>query len=346
MAPKRRASFLRFLFPFLCGLLAVSLLGSFAPADEVKKPRRPARAGSDRHTPETVEDLRAIQGQVEKVLEKVMPSIVGVKIGPFQGSGVIVRKDGTVLTAGHVSSPAGQEVNLIFPGGKTVKGKTLGADAAMDSGMIKIVPEGDWPTVEMGQSDELKPGQWCIACGHPGGFKQGRSPVVRLGRILKNGSKLIVSDCTLVGGDSGGPLFDMHGRVIGIHSRISGSILVNVHVPVNAYRDHWDRLAKGEVWNDQLELFDLADDEPWLGVRGDPDAKDCTINHVLRGSPAEKGGLKPNDVVKKFDGHKVQNFTELTSLIHKKKPGDEVALVVQRGDETLRLRMVLGQREE
>ncbi|MCL6480244.1 MAG: trypsin-like peptidase domain-containing protein, partial [Firmicutes bacterium] len=71
---------------------------------------------------------------------------------------------------------------------------------------------------------------------------------VRLGRVQWRNENLIRTDCTLVGGDSGGPLFDMHGKVIGIHSRIGPSLATNLHVPVNTYRQTWDRLAQGEVW--------------------------------------------------------------------------------------------------
>ena len=108
-------------------------------------------------------------------------------------------------------------------------------------------------------SAEMKKNDWCVVTGHPGGFKTGRSPVVRVGRILEiNNSvaaKYICTDCTLVGGDSGGPLFDMQGRVIGIHSQIRARITENVHVPVNTYRETFDRLAKGDVWGSPVSGF-------------------------------------------------------------------------------------------
>src|SRR5262249_12626858 len=143
---------------------------------------------------------------------------------------------------------AGRPVTIIMPDGKRLKGETLGANRGIDSGMVKITDKGEWPYLEMGKSESLKRGQWCIAVGHPGGFRPGRPPVVRVGRVQDATKSLIRPDCTLVGGDSGGPLFDLDGRVIGIHSRISGSIAANIHVPVDTYRETFERLVKAEVW--------------------------------------------------------------------------------------------------
>jgi serine protease Do len=203
--------------------------------------------------PENADDLRDIEKHVQKVLEKVMPAVVGVRVGFGQGSGVIVNEDGTILTAGHVSGTPNKNAAVVLRDGKLLKGKTLGQNKGIDSGMIKISAEGKYPFLEMGKSSELKPGQWVIAIGHPGGFRPNRTPVVRVGRILFANAFVIRTDCTLVGGDSGGPLFDMQGRVIGIHSRIGGlAITENLHVPVDTYRQTWDKLAKGESWGREL----------------------------------------------------------------------------------------------
>jgi serine protease Do len=316
------------------------LAGSVEAADEVKPAEFKLPAILEKQAPENIEDLKAIQQQVRKILEKVIPCTVGVRIGSAQGSGVIVSKDGYVLTAGHVSGEPGRDVVLVLHDGKTVKGKSLGANRIIDSGMIKITDEREWPYVEMAKSVELKGSQWCVACGHPGGYKTGRPPVVRVGRILNNGKSAITTDCTLVGGDSGGPLFDMEGRVIGIHSRIGMTITANVHVPVDTYRDTWDRLAKGEAWGGDV----VSANTPYLGVQGDPDGKDCTITQVTAGSPAEKAGLKANDIVVKVDGHKIEKFDDLGSMVRKKKPGDEMAVEIVRGEELLSLKVKLGRR--
>src|SRR5204863_1854494 len=174
--------------------------------------------------PDGVEDLLKMEQHQVKLVQKLTPCTVGVQIGGVQGSGVIINAEGYVLTAGHVSGDPGREVNIILHDGKTVKGKTLGRNTIIDSGLIKITDQGKWPFAEMGSSKDLKAGQWCIALGHNGGYQRGVEPRLRLGRVVLTRDDVIRTDCTLVGGDSGGPLFDMNGRVIGIHSRISNRL--------------------------------------------------------------------------------------------------------------------------
>src|SRR5207248_2559711 len=147
---------------------------------------------------------------------------------------------------------------LILPDGTEVEGKTLGVNKKMDSGMIKITgknPEGGaWPFAKLARSGELKKDQWLVSMGHPNGYKKGRPPVARLGQLKSMGDKtandirsnFLQTNCTLVGGDSGGPLFDLEGRLVGIHSQIGPSINWNLHVPVDAFKTDWDRLVAGE----------------------------------------------------------------------------------------------------
>src|SRR5262249_51112367 len=230
----------------------------------------------DKFLPESVQDLKAIQDHVKKVVDAVLPCTVALQIGPSQGSGVIITKDGYILTAGHVSGQPRRNVLIILHDGRKLKGVTLGADSGLDSGLVKITQEGaEFPHAEMGQSAELKKGQWVIALGHPSGYQIGRPPVVRVGRILESAPKHLRSDCTLVGGDSGGPLLNMNGEVVGIHSRIGGSITFNIHVPVDTYTETWDRLAASEVWGNPFNVVGLGKvgQEPYLGVRPDPDSK-------------------------------------------------------------------------
>ena len=204
-------------------------------------------------SPTDIAKLRALEQRVEKMLDKAKAATVGVRMGAAQGSGVIVTEDGYVLTAGHVSAKPGVDCTLVMPDGKVLKAKTLGRNGSIDSGMIKIVDPGKYPFAEMGKSGPLRKGQWVVAIGHPGGFRSNRSPVVRLGRILYADPSMIRTDCTLVGGDSGGPLFDLDGKVIGIHSRIGGaSITENVHVPIDTFRLTWDRLASSQNWGGQI----------------------------------------------------------------------------------------------
>src|SRR4051812_13602011 len=136
--------------PWLIGLCWLAL-GWPALASE---PEAPAKDSSfppylATTSPATVAQLRAMQTRVHQVVKKVTPATVGILIGAASGSGVIVSPDGFVLTAGHVSGDANKDCTLIMPDGKRVKGKTLGANKQIDSGMIKIAEPGPWPYVEM-----------------------------------------------------------------------------------------------------------------------------------------------------------------------------------------------------
>lgn len=294
--------------------------------------------------PENVDDLKAIQDHVAKLVEKVSPAVVSVRVGASSGSGVIVSKDGYILTAGHVSGAPGRDVTIYFHNRKeTAKGKTLGGNHGIDSGMIKITTPGDWPFLEMGDSAQLQKGHWCMVVAHHGGFKPGRSPPVRLGRILNNGATTLTTDAVLVGGDSGGPLFDMHGRVVGINSRIGTLLTANMHVPVNPFRDNWDKIAKSEVWGGKLG-GGFAKGGPYLGLQTDPKAEGCVVLSVTPGSPADKAGLKAKDVIRKLDDKELTAGPMLPKLIQARKAGDKITLEVLRGDETLTIKVEIGKR--
>jgi len=293
--------------------------------------------------PGSVADLKAMQTHVQTLTEKLKKCTVGVTVGNAQGSGVIISKDGYVLTAAHVAGRPNWTTNVSFvlADGREVKGKTLGLYRTLDAGLMKITEPGEYPFAEMGSSLNLREGQWCLALGHPGGYQEDRGMVLRVGRILLNQDDAITTDCTLVGGDSGGPLFDMDGRVIGINSRIAQELTKNMHVPVSTFKDVWDRLEKGEAWGR------LPGQEPWLGVTGVDTEKFAQIESVKPNSPAEEAGIKPGDIILSYDGQNVPNFAALKAKVNEWQPfgrrgGGESQIVVLRKGEmiglTLRLR--------
>jgi serine protease Do len=329
-------------FVLLFGLAVVLLPRASAGDRGASRATLPLLA-LEKPAPENLEDLKAIQTRVQEVVKKVLPCTVALRVGSASGSGVIVREDGYVLTAGHVSSQPDREVTVIFSDGRRVKGKTLGANHGIDSGLIKITEEGNWPFAAMAQSAEVKRGQWCLALGHPNGYRPGRTPPVRLGRILNSSDQAIQTDCVLFSGDSGGPLFDMHGRVIGIHSRIGMELTANIHVPVDTYRLTWDRLAKAVVWGSRLG--GRGPNRVDLGMDIDGDSKDCRVAKVTPGAPADKAGLKVGDIITQFDNQKISNSEELATQLRRKRPGDEVVVKVQRGQEVMSLKLVISRRE-
>lgn len=284
--------------------------------------------------PTDLAGFKALERRIRETVKKVTPCVVGVS----GGSGVVVSEDGYVLTVGHVGERAGRNVMLTFPDGRRARGKTLGNDYGVDAGLIKITDKGPWPHAEMGKSGDLKPGQWCLTLGYPVSFDRGKPAPVRIGRVLRGGPTMIITDVTIMGGDSGGPLFDLDGKVIGIGSRCDNRLTTNIYVPVDTYHDGWDRLVQGE------DFDSLVPNIAYLGVFPDEDAEDARIAEVFPDTGAAKAGLKPGDVILKFDGKELERYADLPPLIEARKPGDEVEIEVRRGEETVKLKAVLGRR--
>lgn len=203
-------------------------------------------------TPATVDELRAMQTHVKRLAERVLPATVLLSsAGQHSGSsGVVVQRGdhNYVLSAAHSTRSAGRKMTIWMPGGSQLPGVTMGADRMIDIGLVQIETKAELPVVEMGKSAELKRGQWVVMLGHPSGRKPGRTAPVRLGRMLEvSESGLVVTDCTMQGGDSGGPLFDMEGHLVGINSFCSPNLAVNVHGPIDPVVERWAEFHDGKI---------------------------------------------------------------------------------------------------
>ena len=298
---------------------------------------------------DALKELKAREEKVKAIVQRVMPCVVAVTSAdddkPGSGSGIIVSKEGLILTAAHVTQATGNNLTIIFADGRRVKATSLGANRTTDAGMARITDPGDWPFVEMGNSDLLKLGEWVIAMGHPGGYSYERRPPVRLGRVWRRDlDGALFTSCPLIGGDSGGPLFDLEGRVVGIHSSIHGSIEMNRHVAIDTLRFDWDKLSKDQTWG-KVSFSSSNDVRPITGAIFDRESSEgVVVKQVLEDLPASKAGLKTGDVVKKFDGESVTNFYAMQRLLGRRKPGDVVPMAVQRGSELVDLNLELGRR--
>lgn len=298
----------------------------------------------------TLEDLVKLEAKVKSVSDKVMSATVALlsdKTGA-SGSGVITNKEGLILTAAHVIQGA-DKMLVVFPDGKQVAGKVLGANYSKDIAMVQIEEEGPWPFVEMGQSEPLKAGDWVIAMGHSAGFDANRPPPVRFGRVISLGpGNFLTTDCKLIGGDSGGPLFDLEGKIIGINSSIGESLRNNNHAGVDGFRDDWDRMLEGQTWGD-LTLNPFANPEmPVLGIgmgarRG---LQGVVVETVVEGSPAAAAGVRRGDVIKTVDGSIIKDGGELLQVLAKREAGDVVKLGLRRGREAVELDVTLKRRNE
>lgn len=246
------------LFFFLWTFIAFSFCGfSFLPAKEAAEFENASTSAS--YTCQDVDDLLALQKEVQSVVETVTPAVVGLKLGNSFGSGVVISEDGYILTAGHVIKEAEKDVEILFANGTKAKGKTRGCCRWADTGVVKITDPGKWPHADMANLKEMAKGQWCLAAGHPLGFQSHRPPVFRLGRLLQLQPHILQTDATIVAGDSGGPLFDLQGKVIGINSRILQSVQTNFHVSISLYHDFLERMKAGEVWGGNAPGKDSLD---------------------------------------------------------------------------------------
>ena len=295
---------------------------------------------------DTLDELLRIENKVAESVSKVMSAVVAVSDNVGSGSGVIVSEDGLVLTAGHVmASPFKGDYEVTFPDGSVVKAVPLGKNLNVDAGMLKIVEPKKYNYAKIaGAAPKL--GDWVINLGHSGGFEIGRKPPVRTGRVLGYRDHQMITDAVLIGGDSGGPLFNLDGEVIAIHSSIGDSIAENRHVTIDTFRKHWTRMERGDVWG---ELPDLSAPRKKkrprakLGVVVDRTASNALIKEIHSGSPADLAGIRVGDIVTRIDNQRILNSRELIEVIKTKTPGREYSVEILRNGQFFTLRIALGE---
>ena len=215
-----------------------------------------------RAAPVSMADLKAIERHVKAMAARVSPAVVAVQVGSGVGSGVVITEDGLVLTAGHVCGRADRSARFTFPDGKTARGKTLRINQESDLGLMQITDRGRWSYARVGDLERTQVGDWVLALGHPGGFDLRRSLVVRLGRIIRMEPDALQTDCTISLGDSGGPLFDMHGRIIGIHHAISSALADNFHEPASAFYRGWEEPPEAAGGDQRLRQREPEANQP------------------------------------------------------------------------------------
>ena len=354
-----------------CFALILALLSATAPAADPAPPPAAKWDPTRITTPEDLAELKSLQATVKGVVDKCTPATVAILVDGAAGSGVIVSEDGLVLTAAHVirdyerpkkgadegkAKPftSGKKVTIQLPDGTTVDGKTLGIHGGdmmsfpfeYDSGMVQITTKGPnngkWPFAPIAKAGTAQKGQWVVALGHPNGPKAGRVPVARLGRVLAASKSLLRTDCTIVGGDSGGPIFDLNGNVIGITSRMHFpfSMAHNIHVPIDHFHTDWDKLLAGD-WVDKPAPKSGG---AYLGVQfPDDEEDDAWLRDVFEG-PAEKAGLKAGDTITKFNETVVKSVKQVRKLLDSAKPGDKVKFTVRRGTTISTMTVTLGEK--
>ena len=262
------------------------------------------------------------------------------------GSGFIISQDGYVLTNAHVVADS-DEVIVRLSTKREFKAKVVGADPRTDVALVKI-DEKDLPIVSIGDPGKLEVGEWVAAIGAPFGFENSVTAgiVSAKGRSLpeENYVPYIQSDVALNPGNSGGPLFNMAGEVVGINSQIysqtGGYMGLSFTIPIDIAMDIVKQLrttgkvTRGRVGVQVQEL--TADLAASFGMK---DANGALVAMVERNGPADKAGIMPGDVILSFDAKPVQNSADLARLVAATKPGTSVTLDVWRkgGSKSFRL---------
>ncbi len=304
--------------------------------------------------PATLDELKSLETATVNLVPDYQKATVGIQVGGGQGSGVVISPQGHVLTAAHVVGEVGNRVTIVFPDGRRHLARVAGVDSGADAAIVRTEGKGPYPYIPMAENHFAIPGRWVIAIGHPNGYAANRLPVVRLGRVIQCTDETVQTDCSLVGGDSGGPLFDLHGRVVGIHSRIGINNSINFHVPVQTYLNDWDDLSNGFTPKHELAGVDGEDAEEnpeemarpqkaYLGIRGrDATTQGCLITEVTVNGPAQTGGLQRGDIIRECDDEKVQSFADLVATLKTKKPDETVKFQILRGNRKLTKEVTLG----
>jgi len=290
---------------------------------------------NDKKVPESREDLVALQTSLQKHLAEARQATVCIKMGQGSGTGVIVSESGLVLTAAHVISGVQKDMKVIMEDGTEYEAKSLGLNSENDAGMLKIQSDQKFSFISYeAKSDDGRPGtrvgDWVFALGHSGGFDKERGSVVRLGRLLKAAETTFHSDCTLIGGDSGGPLFDLNGKLIAIHSRVGGRLAQNMHVPLQVFHTHWEMLEKGEFIGDGPFASKPKPGTGFMGLAVKDVDGGLEVTRVEPGYPAADGGVEVGDVLTSLNAIPLKSKENLRSRMKKFAEGDRVLLEFSR----------------
>lgn len=270
------------------------------------------------------------------------------------GSGFVIDPDGIIVTNNHVIADA-DEVIVNFSDGAQLTAEVIGRDTKTDLAVLRVQPESPLTAVKFGNSDTSRIGDWVLAIGNPFGF--GRTVTLgiisAIGRDINSGpyDNFIQTDASINKGNSGGPLFNMDGDVIGINTAIispsGGSIGLGFAIPTN--------LAK-KVIDDLVNFGETR--RGWLGVQiqsvtdeiaeslGLDEARGALVGDVVADGPAEKSGIKPGDVVLEFNKQRIKKMRDLPKVVADTEVGKVVdVLVLRKGEEQI-LKVEIGRLED
>ena len=266
-----------------------------------------------------------------------------------QGSGFIVSPDGLVLTNAHVVKGA-SEVIVKLTDRREFRAKVLGSDPKTDVAVLKIDAK-NLPTVRLGSTRDLQVGEWVLAIGSPFGFENSVTAgvVSAKGRSLPDDSLVpfIQTDVAVNPGNSGGPLFNARGEVVGINSQIysrsGGYQGVSFSIPIELAAKIKDQIvATGKVHHAQLGVAVQEVNQAFAESFNLDKPEGALVASVSKGSPAEKAGLQPGDVIRQIDGQPIVASGDLPAWVGQAQPGQQAKLSVWRQGKPLELTATLG----
>ena len=269
-----------------------------------------------------------------------------------RGSGFIIDKAGMVITNNHVIQGA-EDIFVSVNGEKEYEAEIIGADPLSDIAVLKIKSNDIFSPVKFGDSDTARVGDWVIAIGNPfglggtvtSGIISARNRSIGLSRY----EDYIQTDASINSGNSGGPLFDMNGDVIGINTAIlgqSGSIGIGFAIPSNSAQKVINQLIKfGETKRGWLGVRIQTVTEEIAEVESLGEPRGALVASVADGSPSDKGGIKSGDIILEFDGKKINEMKELPKIVAETEVGTTVNVKIWRNKRELNKKITLGRLE-
>ncbi len=367
---------------FIIGSLLGGLIGTVGGYYLIKRQNSQERISFNNGIVQTQEvyipkSLDAFERDIVSMVNKVMPAVVnistvtliedflfGITPVPGVGSGFIIDPKGYIITNYHVVERA-RKIDVTLSEGKKYQGRLIGYDKRSDLAVIKIEGE-NFPYLPLGNSDNLKPGQFAIAIGNPYGLNRtvtlgiisalNRTIVESRGIRLEN---LIQTDAAINPGNSGGPLLNIKGEVIGINTAIQSNAQgIGFAIPINKAKEIADKLIKeGKVIYPWIGIRGYAIEAEYLNYIKFPVNKGVVVAEVIPGSPADKAGLKGGyrqiyidntaliiggDIIIKIDGKPVETMEELRAEVQKRKVGDWVTLTYIRDGKEYNVKLQLA----
>jgi serine protease Do len=268
------------------------------------------------------------------------------------GSGFIISSDGYVLTNNHVVDGADQ-VTVRLSDRRELDAKVIGTDVDSDVALLKVDASG-LPTVAIGDSSKLKPGQWVVAIGSPFNFDHSvtHGIVSYVGRGFGGADQqyvpFIQTDVPINRGNSGGPLFNLDGQVVGINSQIvsntGSSVGISLAIPIDIAMNVVDQLKQyGRVSRGMIGVNIQNVTRDMARSMGLQNAEGALVSGVTPGSGADKAGVQVGDVILAFDGHAVEQSSDLPPLVGNTKPGTKAELKVFRDGKTTAVPVTVGE---